>query len=551
MTFIMPPMKRLFQTSWFWPLLVIVVVLLAALPVVLYPLGRDQGMYANIGRSIVDGGLPYISMWDIKPPPIYYLYAGAIALLGHSVGAVRALDLLLMPIALLATYLLGSRLGNRRTGALAALFLGVFYFSESFENLTQSDSLALVPTTLAAWTAYLASSSERTSRQAIIYSLLTGLLCGVLLWFKQYYLFFVLALVIHQIWQRRALPIKEAVAFAIGGLLTGGSILLIFAAQGILNEMLIVAQGTAAYNAQGYALDEFLFGMGNGLMSRGLRWSPVMIGTIIWLLLAFFRRGRTDWRLIWLWLLAALGFLLIQAKGFDTHWLPLLPPMCLFTADVVERVISRVVGTQQQTAPIDEVTTVGTQHAASEPVPMNRAQYIVPLQTVLTFMVGAGALLILIANTWGPALPWLTGNATQSDYYENFVAGDLRAVESLDVVHYLQDRLAPGDSIFIYGFRPEVAFMGQWRPATRFQAQFPLVAPWYPASWREENVSILWGAMPPYVLILQSDYMPWVTNYDMDSHQLLQDDVELNNWLMANYERETMIGNFFVWRRRT
>ena len=57
--------------------------------------------------------------------------------------------------------------------------------------------------------------------------------------------------------------------------------------------------------------------------------------------------------------------------------------------------------------------------------------------------------------------------------------------------------------------------------------------------------------MPPYVLILQSDYMPWVTNYDMDSHQLLQDDVELNNWLMANYERETMIGNFFVWRKRT
>ncbi|MAU09561.1 MAG: hypothetical protein CL607_07060 [Anaerolineaceae bacterium] len=530
MAFIMPPMKRLFNASWFWPLLVIVVVIVAALPVVLYPLGRDQGMYANIGRSIVDGGLPYISMWDIKPPPIYYLYASAIALLGHSVGAVRALDLLLMPIALLATYLLGRRLGNRRTGALAALFLGVFYFSESFENLTQSDSLALVPTTLAAWNAYLAATHPRASRRAIIYSLLTGLLCGVLLWFKQYYLFFVLALVIHQIWQRRALPLKEAFAFAVGGLLTGGTILLIFAAQGILDEMLIVAQGTAAYNAQGYALNEFLFGMGNGLMSRGLRWSPVMIGTVVWLLLAFFRRGRTDWRLIWLWMLAALGFLLIQAKGFDTHWIPLLPPMCLFTADVVEWIIGRL---------------VGTQHAASG------AQSIVPLQTALTFMVGAGALIILIANTWGPALPWLTGNATQHDYYENFVAGDLRAAESLDVVQYLQERLAPGDSIFIYGFRPEVAFMGQWRPATRFQAQFPLVAPWYPASWREENVGLLWGAMPPYVLILQSDYMPWVTNYDMDSHQLLQDDVELNNWLMANYERETMIGNFFVWRKRT
>ncbi|MCB9460417.1 MAG: glycosyltransferase family 39 protein [Anaerolineaceae bacterium] len=530
-------MKRLFQTPWFWPLLVIVVVILATLPVVLYPLGRDQGMYANIGRSIVDGGMPYISMWDIKPPPIYYLYAAAIAVLGPSVGAVRALDLMLMPIALLATYLLSSRLGNRRTGLFAALFLGVFYFSESFENLTQSDSLALVPTTLAAWTAYLASTSDRASRRAIIYSLLTGLLCGVLLWFKQYYAFFVLALVIHQIWQRRALPIKEALAFAIGGLLTGGTILLIFASQGILNEMLIVAQGTAAYNAQGYALDEFLFGMGNGLMSRWLRWSPVMIGAVAWFMLAFARRGRPAWRLIWLWMLAALAFLLIQAKGFDTHWLPLLPPMCLFTADVVDWLIGRL---------------LGARHAVSEKVKTRvKARHALPLQTVLVSVITIGVLLILIANTWIPVLPWLTGQATQHDYYSRFVAGDLRAAESLDVVQYLQERLAPDDSIFIYGFRPEVAFMGQWRPATRFQAQFPLVAPWYPVSWREENVSILWGAMPPYVLILQSDYMPWVTNYDMDSHQLLQDDVELNNWLMANYERETMIGNFFVWHRRT
>ena len=431
MAYIMPPMKRLFQTPWFWPLLVIVVVILAALPVVLYPLGRDQGMYANIGRSIVDGGMPYISMWDIKPPPIYYLYAAAIAVLGPSVGAVRALDLMLMPIALLATYLLGSGLGNRRTGLFAALFLGVFYFSESFENLTQSDSLALVPTTLAAWTAYLASTSDRASRRAIIYSLLTGLLCGVLLWFKQYYAFFVLALVIHQIWQRRALPIKEALAFVIGGLLTGGTILLIFASQGILNEMLIVAQGTAAYNAQGYALDEFLFGMGNGLMSRWLRWSPVMIGTVAWYLLAFARRGRPAWRLIWLWMLAALAFLLIQAKGFDTHWLPLLPPMCLFTADVVDWLIGKFVGTQHA-ALVDSENTVGTQHAAlidnANPVGTQHAasENVHTLQAIIAFIVAVGALFILIANTWIPVLPWLTGRAAQHDYYSGFVAGDGR-----------------------------------------------------------------------------------------------------------------------------
>lgn len=497
----------------------------------LYPLGRDQGMYANIGQSIVDGGLPYVSMWDIKPPPIYYLYAAAIALFGHSTSAVHALDLVLIPLALLAIYSLGSKLANVRTGALAALLLGVFYFSDSFENLTQSDSLVLVPASLAAWCAYKAATMPRASRDAILYSLLTGLLCGVLLWFKQYYLFFVLALVINQVWERRALPVQEAAAFTVGGLITGGLLLLYFGISGILDEMLIVAQGTAAYNAQGYALDEFLFGMGNGFMSRFNHWGVLIILAVLWLPLRSLGPRKRGWRLIVLWWLAGLAFLLIQAKGFDTHWLLMLPPLALFAAEAFDRLVSLVTGTRQS-ADGETRRSVLLQKGA--------------FALFSLFLLG-----ILIWNTWVPALPWLTGQETQVEYYENFVAGDLRAADSLEVVQYLQQYHSPGDSIFIYGFRPEVAFMGQWRPATRFQAQFPLVAPWYPPSWREENVSILWGAMPPYVLILQNDYMPWVTNYDLDSHQLLQEDIELNNWLMANYERETMIGNFFIWRRRT
>ncbi|MCA9907880.1 MAG: hypothetical protein KC519_04465, partial [Anaerolineae bacterium] len=73
---------------------------------------------------------------------------------------------------------------------------------------------------------------------------------------------------------------------------------------------------------------------------------------------------------------------------------------------------------------------------------------------------------------------------------------------------------------------------------------------WYPPAWREENVDLLWAALPPYVLILQVDYMPWVTGSEDDSNTLLQSYTELNNWLIYNYERETQIGNFFIWRRK-
>jgi hypothetical protein len=84
----------------------------------------------------------------------------------------------------------------------------------------------------------------------------------------------------------------------------------------------------------------------------------------------------------------------------------------------------------------------------------------------------------------------------------------------------------------------------------RFIFQFPLVGDWYPAAWKQETVEQLWAALPPYALVLEGDFMPWVTGKDADSHTLLQDYTELNNWLMFNYERETQIGNFLVWRRK-
>ena len=76
------------------------------------------------------------------------------------------------------------------------------------------------------------------------------------------------------------------------------------------------------------------------------------------------------------------------------------------------------------------------------------------------------------------------------------------------------------------------------------------MADWYPADWRQENVDVLWAALPPYVAVLQTDYMPWVTGSHEDSNTLLQEYEELNDWLIYNYERDVQIGNFFFWRRK-
>ncbi len=574
-------------------LAVLLLVLLVAFPVLTYPMGRDQGMYANIGLSILNGGTPFVDMWDIKPPPIYYIYAAGIAIFGRGTEAIRAIDFALVPLGMLGLYLFGRRMQGKRLGLLAALLYGLFYFNEDFPSLSQNDSLVTVPMIWAAYSALRASNAESGTRQAVIWSLLTGFWCGLVLWFKHYFAFFVLALVVNQLWSRLAQKEsrgglwKEALAFAAGGLLTGDSLLVYFWAQGMIAEMLIVAQGTAAYNAQGYDFAAFLGNMANYWGFRWQTWHGLLLLAGLWIPVWIFlppansprfarggqvsstkptaqeengfapmqwgdgrgdeiaptnpipslnrfplRSGGTEggkdvlrsggtkggMRLVWLWLMAALTFALIQAKGFDTHWIPMLPPLALLAGGSLA-IISRTFAQKQ----IVRVT----------------------LGFVLI------ALVVSVMNTtWGRSWHYLTGAEDRVAYFSRFQANDLKPEESLLMANYLRERVAPGDTLFIWGFRPEVTYMAGLRPATRYQAHFPLVAPWYPQEWRQENVDILWAAMPPYALILEDDYMPWVTDYDADSHSLLQDYMHLNNWYAANYQRTDQIGDFIIWSRQ-
>jgi 4-amino-4-deoxy-L-arabinose transferase-like glycosyltransferase len=546
-----------------------------ALPTLLYPLGRDQGMYANIGAAILRGGLPYVDMWDIKPPPIYYLYALSMALFGQTPLGVRMLDLLLVPLGMWGLMLLGARIAGERVGQWAALLYGVFYFSDQFANLAQSDSLVTVFMIWAALASWQAATATPGGRAALGYAAACGALCGVIVWFKQYQAFFVAALVLWQIvqrWGQRRALVREAVAFTLGGVLTGGGLLIYFAAIGIIPEMLIVAQSTSAYNAQYSDWGAFFSQMGNYFTFRWWYWGAlfVLVGLAALLSAAGKLRGRR-WGFVWGWLAAATAFMVVQRLGFDTHWFPMLPPMALLGAAAVWWVS----GGASEASPLNPLSRgegwgdcalaravalnplsrgEGTsaavpsggrrQATSSRGVGSEAFQALIRVAFILTF----GG--ILAYNTWWPAWGYLTGQQTQHDYYAQFQANDLKPEQSLAVVEWLRPRLAAGDTLYVWGFRPEVAFMGGWRPATRWQAQFPLVAPWYPLEWQQQNVDLLWAAMPPYALILTDDFMPWVTGRHEDSHTILQGYTELNNWLMANYDRVHTIGDFLIWQRK-
>lgn len=495
-------------------------VLILALPVLAYPLGRDQGTYANIAQAIRGGGLPYIDMWDIKPPTIYYLYAAAFSIFGATPPAVHALDFIFVPLTLIPLYPLARRLAGISAARWTMMILPVFYFTETFASISQSDSLVIMPMTWAVWCVFRAGDAQRGSRAAFFWSIVAGGLCALVLWFKHYYVAFALALALEHVLHRRSLPWREGIAFGVGGIGVALPIFLYVQQTGMWAEMLYVAQGTAAYSAQSFiSAQALLEQFSHYLAFRWSHWGVFLVLAGLSIFGRFQPNGRLRW--VGLWLIAGLAFVFIQGKGFDTHWLPLLPPLTLLAAAGLDGILSRLGQLDRR---------IGYAFAG-----------------VMFILLGG----ILAKDTWVRGWPYFTGQVGPRAYARQFQAGDIKADDSWRIAQWLRERYPEGETIYVWGFRPEVIFMAGLRPATRFQMHFPLVGNSYPNEWKQENVDTLWQVLPPVVIVMRADYMPWVTGVNDDSNTLLANDYQaLRDWLIYNYDRGEELGNFLIWTRK-
>lgn len=549
---------RLLKSDTFCLLILLVAVTILALPVLTYPLGRDQGEFATLGRGILNGRIPYKELWNPKPPAVFYVYGLAMRLFGQTSEALRVIDLFIALPICLCLYWLGRHLLNRRVGLWAAVLFPVFYFTETFWTLTQNDGIALLPMTLAAAGVVKAASYPSPRSHHWLLAFCSGALCGYVVWFKYPFVVFVAAMIIGYVVRRRTrgLSLQQtdlhiALAFGAGGLivLLGGAIYLI--AIDAFDELVTSARVTSQYTLLTFNWNDFQELIGTALGYRWQHWG--LLGVLA--VLSVTRRQskvvshesrvagesitvsgsalhtQRSTLFILFWLLAGLVIMLAQAKGYDYHWLPMLPPLVLMGATGLDRVLTRVVA-------IFSRSSVETRHASS-------------LLQIIAALLLLG---IMVNGIWPRAWKYLTGQENRAMYYGRFVAGaaeEFNAADSLKVANLLRERVVPGDSLYIWGFRPEVYYLSGLNPGSRFFFHFPLVAEWYPPEWRKQNVDTLWASLPPYVLVLQVDYMPWVIGREEDSNALLQEYTDLNDWLIFNYERDTQIGNFFVWRRKS
>ena len=105
----------------------------------------DESTFILMGQLLLDGHLPYLELWDLKPPLAFVAYAAFIATLGKNVLAIRLAGTVCVFVTSWLVYLIGRFIGDRQAGIFAGILFIVAVSLISGGQSTMTEHVALVP----------------------------------------------------------------------------------------------------------------------------------------------------------------------------------------------------------------------------------------------------------------------------------------------------------------------------------------------------------------------------------------------------------------------
>jgi 4-amino-4-deoxy-L-arabinose transferase-like glycosyltransferase len=128
---------RAWRTAVIWSVALILLTIATRLP--LLRLTRpidDEVVYAVVAQRIVEGGQPYLSAVERKPPLLFYVYAATLKVFGPSNWrALHGVEVGWILLTMAGLFVMGRRLFDADTGLIAALFYSIFQAWSYWNNL--------------------------------------------------------------------------------------------------------------------------------------------------------------------------------------------------------------------------------------------------------------------------------------------------------------------------------------------------------------------------------------------------------------------------------
>jgi 4-amino-4-deoxy-L-arabinose transferase-like glycosyltransferase len=169
-----------FRQFKFAALGVVLLTVVTRLPSLLHPQPiDDEIVYSVVANEIVDGGRPYVDAVDRKPPLLFWTYAAVFEAAGKFNWKALHVVALVWTLATMAgLYVIGTRLFDRGTGLIAALFYSVFQPWAEFRNLAFNGELLMNLPIVWAWAIAFHRSSSRVRAELLAAG---ALLCAAFL----------------------------------------------------------------------------------------------------------------------------------------------------------------------------------------------------------------------------------------------------------------------------------------------------------------------------------------------------------------------------------
>ncbi len=385
------------------------------------PLERDEGFYATIGNEILHGGIPYRDAIDLKPPGVFYLYALAISLFGPTVESIRLFTALYSLGTLAAIYALTSRFAGVRAGLFAAALFALFSGAPLVQGSSSNcEVFMLLPLTLSAYCFVVWLDTQRRG-----YLAASGFFAGAALLIKTVALPFVALLFLFSLLKKYSgNQLKErglnALSFTMPLVLLASAIIAAFSLKGALHDFLEWNIMIPLFYAKGNTMS------GNSVSSMLGYLAPELliltlaaVPTAVWLVIR--RRNIKD---IFISMLLPACVLGVAMPGlyFPHYFIQLFPVLSVLGGVGLAEVIQR-----------------------KGPTP-----YVAGIVFAVLFS-------YYVIKEYAFFFVYSPEQVSIEKYGPTFV-------ESAGIANYLKANTSPEDSIFQWGFEPELYFLSGRRP---------------------------------------------------------------------------------------
>lgn len=419
----------------FWVVSAVILIAIAIrLPVLDLPLERDEGAYATIAQAMLRGAVPYRDLFDHKPPGVFVAYAAAFVTIGSTPFAVRLLGCAAAALTCWGLVILGRRRRAPDRGVAAAALYGVASALPSYNGGTTNTEMLLAAPLV--WGLAAAEGNGRWSAAA------AGLLLGCTLLLKPTAAPIVaFALVYNGVirasdigWKRAAQWLAMAGSGTLLPLLvTVGFFAFVGAWPDFVECVLSYNLRYAASASASAGVESIAAGLYDFITGDPLLWMLVPVGLAIVTFVGPARERAFTWAFVASALLAVgVGFLY-------SHYVQTALPALAWTAAAPVSLLRRFPA-------------------------MARAGYRVAAISGLVLVPVSTALAVNSAYFFG-------SSAAQRMRY---MYGQEPYAEAVDLSRAVGAHSLPGDPVAVIGSEPEIYFLSQRPPASRYLYTYPL-----------------------------------------------------------------------------